>query len=85
MARQIIWYSVALVVTSFVFGVVDHSGLDLLGGSRLLPAVFTWQMPFRLRREKGTPKSAMRLFTYSITYVTVVFVAMALDVVVRYH
>ena len=39
----------------------------------------------RLRREEGTPKSAMRLFTYSITYVTVVFVAMAVDVLVRYH
>jgi heme O synthase-like polyprenyltransferase len=39
----------------------------------------------RLRRENGTPKSAMRLFAYSITYITVVFVAMAVDVVVRYR
>ena len=83
-ARQIILYSVALVATSFVFGVVAHSGwiywvaAVLAGGLYLADAQ-------RLRREKGTPKSAMRLFTYSITYVTVIFVAMALDVVVRYR
>jgi len=83
-AHQIILYSVALVATSFVFGVVAHSGwiywvaAVLAGGLYLADAQ-------RLRREKGTPKSAMRLFTYSITYVTVIFVAMALDVVVRYR
>jgi protoheme IX farnesyltransferase len=31
----------------------------------------------------GTPAAAMRLFTYSITYVTLLFAAMALDVLVR--
>lgn len=83
-ARQIIWYSVALVATSFVFGAVAHSGwiywvsAVLAGGLYVADAL-------RLRHEKGTPRSAMRLFTYSITYITVVFVAMALDVVVRYH
>jgi len=83
-SREIILYSVALVVSSFVFGVVDHSGwiywasAAIAGGLYLNDAV-------RLRREEGTPKSAMRLFTYSITYITVVFTAMAVDVLVRYH
>jgi protoheme IX farnesyltransferase len=83
-ARQIILYSVALVATSFVFGAVDHSGwiywvaAAFAGGLYLVDAL-------RLRRENGTPKSAMRLFAYSITYITVVFVAMAVDVVVRYR
>ncbi len=78
-ARQILLYSVALVATSLVFGVVDHSGWIYwaaavpAGGLYLADAL-------RLRRENGTPKSAMRLFTYSITYITVVFVAMAVDV-----
>ena len=83
-ARQIIWYSVALVATSFVFGVVDRSGWIYWSAAVLAGGLYLADA-FRLRREKGTPKSAMRLFTYSITYVTVVFVAMALDVVVRYH
>ena len=39
----------------------------------------------RLRRDGGTAKSAMRLFTYSITYVTVIFAAMAVDVFVHVH
>jgi len=83
-ARQIILYSLALVATSFVFGVVAHSGWIFwaaavpAGGLYLADAL-------RLGREKGTPKSAMRLFTFSITYITVVFVAMALDVLVRYR
>jgi len=83
-SRQIILYSLALVAASFVFGVVDRAGwvywaaAAAAGGLYLADAL-------RLRREKGTPKSAMRLFTYSITYITVVFVAMAVDVVVRYR
>ncbi len=83
-ARRILLYSVALVATSLVFGVVAHSGWVYwvaavpAGGLYLADAL-------RLRRENGTPKSAMRLFTYSITYITVVFVAMAADVVVRYR
>jgi protoheme IX farnesyltransferase len=38
-----------------------------------------------LRRDGGTVKAAMRLFTYSITYITVIFAAMALDVFVHVH
>ncbi|MGD0873361.1 MAG: heme o synthase [Acidimicrobiales bacterium] len=83
-AREIILYSLALVATSFVFGVVDHTGwiywaaATLAGGLYLADAL-------RLRREKGSQRSAMRLFGYSITYITVVFVAMAVDVIVRYR
>lgn len=83
-AVQIIWYSVALVVVSLVFGWVAHMGplywavAVLAGALYLVDAV-------RLRVDGGTPKAAMRLFGYSITYVTAIFVAMAVDVVVRYH
>jgi protoheme IX farnesyltransferase len=81
-AREIIIYSVALVAVSVVFAVVAHMGVvfwvvDLLaGGLYVADAV-------RLRRDGGTVKSAMRLFTYSITYVTVIFAAMAVDVFVH--
>jgi heme O synthase-like polyprenyltransferase len=40
---------------------------------------------FRLKADGGGPKAAMRLFGYSITYVTAIFAAMAVDIVVRYH
>ena len=45
---------------------------------RVLPAYAV-----RLLREP-TPKVAMRLFTWSITYVTLLFGAMALDVLLRH-
>ena len=83
-SRQIILYSVALVATSFVFGVVDHSGWIYWASAALAGTLYLADA-VRLRREQGTAKSAMRLFTYSITYVTVVFVAMAVDVLVRYR
>ena len=69
-SRQIIVYSVALVACSFVFGVVDHSGWIYWAAAGLAGALYLADA-VRLRREEGTPKSAMRLFTYSITYVTV--------------
>ena len=83
-ARELIISSVALVDVSVLFAVVAHMGLvfwvvDLLaGGLYVADAV-------RLRRDGGTVKSAMRLFTYSITYVTVIFAAMAVDVFVHVH
>jgi protoheme IX farnesyltransferase len=83
-SRQIILYSLALVATSFVFGVVEHSGWIYWAAAAVAGALYLADA-FRLRRDKGTAKSAMRLFTYSITYITVVFAAMAIDAIVRYH
>jgi protoheme IX farnesyltransferase len=83
-ARQIVVYSVALVAVSVLFAVVAHMGLvfwvvDLVAGALYVADAL------RLRRDGGTAKSAMRLFTYSITYVTVIFAAMAIDVFVHVH
>ena len=44
--------------------------------------MFTWLAVVVLRTESA--KAAMRLFTYSITYITLLFAAMAIDVLVRY-
>ena len=35
--------------------------------------------------DKADVKEAMKLFHFSITYLTALFVAMAVDVLVRYH
>ena len=48
----------------------------------VLGAVFT-AFAVRLYQDP-TPKRAMRLFSWSITYVTLLFGAMALDVLVRF-
>ncbi len=83
-AREIIIYSVALVGVSVVFAVVAHMGMVfwvvalVAGGLYVADAI-------RLRRDGGTAKAAMRLFKYSITYVTVIFAAMAVDVFVHVH
>jgi protoheme IX farnesyltransferase len=83
-ARQIIWYSFALVAVSFLFAVVAHLGWIYWSAAVIAGALYVFDA-FRLKRDGGTPKAAMRLFGYSITYVTVLFAAMALDIVVRYH
>jgi heme o synthase len=83
-AREIIVYSVALLGVSLVFAAVARMGVFfwavavVAGSLYILDAV-------RLRREGGTTKAAMRLFKYSITYVMVIFGAMAVDVLVRAH
>jgi heme o synthase len=52
-----------------------------VGGAVVLGAVFT-VMAWRLLREPTAPV-AMRLFSWSITYVTLLFGAMALDPFLR--
>jgi protoheme IX farnesyltransferase len=82
-ARQIIFYSALLVAVSLLFAVVAHmwwiyTGVAIAAGVVYL--VDAW-----LLQRQATKKSAMRLFKYSITYVTLLFAAMAVDVVVRHR
>ena len=83
-AWQIIWYSVALVGVSVLFAVVAHMGPTFWAVALLAGAFYVFST-VRLRRAGGTPKAAMALFGYSISYVTIIFAAMAVDVLVRYH
>jgi protoheme IX farnesyltransferase len=83
-AREIIIYSVALVISSIVFAVVAHMGVVFWAVALVAGGLYVADA-FRLRRDGGTTKSAMRLFSFSITYVTVIFVAMAVDVFVHVH
>jgi heme o synthase len=79
--RQIELYTVALVAASLMFSPVAHMGLLYLGSATVLGGVFL-RHAFQLRRDP-TPKRAMRLFGWSITYVTLLFSAMALDQLLR--
>jgi protoheme IX farnesyltransferase len=82
-AGQIIIYTVLLVAISVAFAAVGHMGLLYLVSALVLGAAFLF---FAVRlRQQATPKAAMKLFSYSITYLTLLFAAMAGDVLVRFH
>jgi protoheme IX farnesyltransferase len=80
-ARQIVFYTAALWVTSLVFAEVAGMGLVYLSAAVVLGAVFLIQA-VQLQRD-GTAKRAMHLFSYSISYVTLLFSAMAVDQLVH--
>jgi len=82
-AEQIIAYTVLLVAVTVLFAAVGHMGPLYLTGALVLGALFI-AFALRLRRDQ-TPRAAMALFRYSITYLTLLFVAMAGDVLLRFH
>jgi heme o synthase len=86
--REIVWYTLVLVAVSLVLAAVAHLGLFYTTVAAVAGAVFLW-MAFRLWRlaSQGlaTEKNAMRLFGYSITYLMVLFVSMAADVLIRHY
>ena len=82
-ARQIVIYTALLWALSILFAPVAGMGLLYLGVAVALGAVFV-AYALRLARD-GTARSAMRLFGWSITYLTLLFVAMAVDTLLRHR
>jgi heme o synthase len=80
--RQMMWYTVALVVTTLVLIPVAELGWIYGVAAVVLGALFIGGT-VGLRR-RPTPANSMRLFGFSITYVTVLFGAMTVDVLVRH-
>ena len=74
-------YTVAVVACSLAFGPVAGLGWVYMGSAVVLGGVFLW-LAERVRRTES-PALAMRLFTYSITYVTLLFGAMAADALLQ--
>src|SRR6516164_6747489 len=85
---EIVYYTVALVAVSFLFGPVAHLGwiymitAAVLGGGFLYLVTRLWGLA---QTGAATGREAMRVFGYSITYLTVLFVAMAGDVLLTNH
>jgi heme o synthase len=79
---EILLYTVALVAVSLVLAPVASLGALYVVTAVVLGAGFL-VLAARLAL-RATPKAAMRLFSYSITYLTVLFVCMAVDVLVRH-
>jgi protoheme IX farnesyltransferase len=79
-ARQILLYSLGLVAVTLLPWAWGTVGLLYLASALGLGAVFVW-LAERLRRDTS-PRRAMVLFHYSLLYLALLFVAMALDLVV---
>ncbi|HCP62027.1 MAG TPA: protoheme IX farnesyltransferase [Actinobacteria bacterium] len=79
--RQILWYSIALVATSLVLIPVGHVGWFYAVAAIGLGAEFV-RRAVRLR-SNATTALAMSLFGYSIVYLAALFLAVAVDTVVR--
>lgn len=78
--RQIALYSVLMVAITLVFFAVAQMGLLFLAGALVLGGLFLLQA-FQMARE-GTDARAVRLYKYSITYLTALFALIVLDVAV---
>jgi protoheme IX farnesyltransferase len=80
-AVRILIYTLLLWALTVLFAPVAGMGHLYLGAALVLGAVFTWYAA-RLLRDR-TPQSAMRVFTWSITYITLLFGAIAVDQLIR--
>jgi protoheme IX farnesyltransferase len=76
-ARQIIVYTVVLWATSLAFWPLGSMGAIYLVAAVVLGGLFTWKAVQLARSHK--PELAMKLFKFSITYITLLFGAMAAD------
>jgi protoheme IX farnesyltransferase len=85
-ARNVFGYTVAMAACSIAFAPIAHMGLTYLvvaiaaGTAYVAMAVRLW---VQASRGATLEREAMRLFGYSITYLTLLFAAMAVDVFVR--
>ena len=76
-SRKILGYTLVVWALTIAFWAVADMGWIYLGSAVVLGAAFTAQAVRLLRT--GSAQVAMRLFTFSITYITLLFGAMALD------
>ena len=79
--RQIVIYTAVLWAATLLFGAVAGMGALYWAAAIVLGAVFLGYA-LRLQRD-GSPARTMRLFGWSITYVTLLFGAMAADTLLR--
>jgi protoheme IX farnesyltransferase len=85
---EILVYSVIMWALTVLVGPVAHLGWIYAVSALVLGALFTFyalRLYRHARNDKADVGEAMRLFHFSITYLTALFVLMAVDVLVRNH
>ncbi len=83
--RQIALYAVLMVAISLVLWAVARMGAIYLGAAIVLGAIFLWQAYGLWRRgasEEASTAGAIRLYKYSISYLSLLFLAVAVDALV---
>jgi len=81
-ARKMLLYTVVMVAGTLVLWPVGHLGLIYGVAAVLLGALFIAGTAQLI--SNATPERAMRVFAYSISYVTLLFAALTADVLVRH-
>jgi heme o synthase len=76
-ARQIVWYSIVLVGVTLLPFAWHTAGVAYLAAALLLGALFL-RLAWRLRRETNTARAGA-LFHYSLLYLALLFLALAVD------
>jgi heme o synthase len=76
-AKQIVWYSIVLVGVTLLPFAWHTAGVAYLAAALLLGALFL-RFAWRLRRETTTARAGV-LFHYSLLYLALLFVALAVD------
>ena len=85
---EILVYSVIMWALTMLVGPAAHLGWVYALSATLLGGMFTFyafKLFLHAREDKADVNEAMRLFHFSITYLTGLFVMMAVDVLVRNH
>jgi protoheme IX farnesyltransferase len=83
--RQIALYTLLMVAISLLLWPVAQMGLIYLGAAVGLGAVFVWQAVALWRRgasEEASTQGAIKLYKFSISYLSLLFVAIAVDALV---
>jgi heme o synthase len=80
-STQILYYTVLLVTVTLLLYPAGHMGAIYLAAAVALGAAFIWRA-LALRRDLSS-KRAIRLFSFSNQYLALLFLAMAVDAVVR--
>ncbi|MEP7040933.1 MAG: heme o synthase [Chloroflexota bacterium] len=81
-ARQIVIYTILLVVVSLLLFPAARMGLIYLAAAVVLGIGFVWYA-LRVMRDTTDGRAAIRLFRFSITYLTLLFAAVAADSLLR--
>jgi protoheme IX farnesyltransferase len=82
-ARQIVLYTVALVGVSLLLLPAAGMGWIYLAAALILGAVFM-RSALHLRADASSGRAAIGLFRYSISYLTLLFAAVAADAIFRF-